>query len=325
MRHMTSGAGNDIERATDIARRMVCEFGMSSLGPVAFRRPSSRLGRRPGRRVQRGDGSPGGRGGPELVMRGYETARQVLEMHRPAVRALARELLAHESLDASEYPGRPGRVGPARGGPAVDAGTHERLILCPTGTRAQGAHVRGACRCSARCTVHHGRTAVRAVRCAVVRGVRRVRGAHGAPCAGCAPNGPGAHGARGAAGAIGLGAGRRCAKVRGCAGCAGCAGARVRGCAGCGCGCRAPGGRVVPGSRSAPAPTTRFRSSQAHGAPAHRAPRAWRTMRTSGRLGRTARPPRTGHRTPRMVHRAPCALHLDAPCTAHRAHGSPSG
>ena len=29
LRQMTSGAGNDIERATDIARRMVCEFGMS--------------------------------------------------------------------------------------------------------------------------------------------------------------------------------------------------------------------------------------------------------------------------------------------------------
>ena len=33
LRQMTSGAGNDIERATEIARRMVCEFGMSALGP----------------------------------------------------------------------------------------------------------------------------------------------------------------------------------------------------------------------------------------------------------------------------------------------------
>ena len=38
LRQMTSGAGNDIERATDIARRMVCEFGMSALGPLAYRR-----------------------------------------------------------------------------------------------------------------------------------------------------------------------------------------------------------------------------------------------------------------------------------------------
>jgi cell division protease FtsH len=101
MRHMTSGAGNDIDRATDIARRMVCEFGMSSLGPIAFRRPgaggdeqgagfSEATARRVDEEIR------------ELVMRGYETARQVLEVHRPAVRALAEELLAHESLDAGE-------------------------------------------------------------------------------------------------------------------------------------------------------------------------------------------------------------------------------
>jgi cell division protease FtsH len=103
MRHMTSGAGNDIERATDIARRMVCEFGMSPLGPVAFRRPASAMG---------GDEPASGFSEAtaqrvddeirELVMRGYETARQLLETHRGAVRALAEELLQEESLDAGE-------------------------------------------------------------------------------------------------------------------------------------------------------------------------------------------------------------------------------
>ncbi len=34
--HITTGAGNDIERATDIARNMVCEWGMSELGPLAY-------------------------------------------------------------------------------------------------------------------------------------------------------------------------------------------------------------------------------------------------------------------------------------------------
>src|SRR5438105_11395909 len=33
---MTTGAGNDIERATELARKMVCEFGMSELGPLSF-------------------------------------------------------------------------------------------------------------------------------------------------------------------------------------------------------------------------------------------------------------------------------------------------
>ena len=34
--HMTTGAGNDIEQATEMARRMVCDYGMSSLGPLTF-------------------------------------------------------------------------------------------------------------------------------------------------------------------------------------------------------------------------------------------------------------------------------------------------
>src|SRR5256886_13774764 len=34
MHHITTGAGNDIERATELARKMVCEWGMSELGPI---------------------------------------------------------------------------------------------------------------------------------------------------------------------------------------------------------------------------------------------------------------------------------------------------
>src|SRR5206468_9157509 len=41
MNHMTSGASNDIERATDIAQHMVCEWGMSDLGPLAYRKPGN--------------------------------------------------------------------------------------------------------------------------------------------------------------------------------------------------------------------------------------------------------------------------------------------
>jgi cell division protease FtsH len=103
MRHMTSGAGNDIERATDIARRMVCEFGMSALGPIAFRRPSGPWGNE-----DQGSGFSEATARRvddeirEVVMRGYETARQLLEEHRGAVRAMAEELLRSESLDADE-------------------------------------------------------------------------------------------------------------------------------------------------------------------------------------------------------------------------------
>jgi cell division protease FtsH len=98
---MTSGASNDIERATELAAKMVCELGMSSLGPVHFRRPSGSP-----------DGDTRAAGFSEdtarrvddeiraLVMRGCQTARALVEGHRDAVRALAVELLEVESVDA---------------------------------------------------------------------------------------------------------------------------------------------------------------------------------------------------------------------------------
>ena len=102
LRQMTSGASNDIERATELARKMVCELGMSPLGPLHFRRPSGAF-----------DSDPRASGFSEetarrvddeirvLVMRGYETARQIIERQRAAVKALAEELLEEESVDAS--------------------------------------------------------------------------------------------------------------------------------------------------------------------------------------------------------------------------------
>src|SRR5207249_6769941 len=102
LRQMTSGAGNDIERATDIARRMVCEFGMSSLGPLAYtyRTPGNPWeGDRPAgiseATAQRVDEEV-----RDFVMRGYETARQIVAKHRASVRKMAEELLVVESLDA---------------------------------------------------------------------------------------------------------------------------------------------------------------------------------------------------------------------------------
>jgi cell division protease FtsH len=98
LRQMTSGAGNDIERATEIARRMVCEFGMSAnLGPLAYRSGDSERGAGMSEATaQRVDEEV-----HELVMRGYETARQLIAKNRPAVRAMAEELLVVESLDAN--------------------------------------------------------------------------------------------------------------------------------------------------------------------------------------------------------------------------------
>jgi cell division protease FtsH len=101
LRQMTSGAANDIERATELARKMVCELGMSPLGPLHFRRPSS---------AWDSDGRAAGfseetarRVDDEIrafVMRGYETARQIIEDQRDAVKVVAVELLDVESIDA---------------------------------------------------------------------------------------------------------------------------------------------------------------------------------------------------------------------------------
>jgi cell division protease FtsH len=100
LRQMTSGAGNDIERATDIARRMVCEFGMSSLGPLAYRTPGNPWETDRGAGISEATAQRVDEEVRELVMRGYETARQIVAKNRGAVRALAEELLAVESLDA---------------------------------------------------------------------------------------------------------------------------------------------------------------------------------------------------------------------------------
>ena len=101
LRQMTSGASNDIERATELARKMVCELGMSPLGPVHFRRPSggwdneNRAAGFSEETARRVDDEIRG-----LVMRGYETARDIVERQRAAVKTLALELLEVESVDA---------------------------------------------------------------------------------------------------------------------------------------------------------------------------------------------------------------------------------
>jgi cell division protease FtsH len=98
--HMTSGASNDIERATDIASHMVCEFGMSPLGPLAFSRQGQDEGK--GRQVSEETARRVDAEIQAIVMRGYDRARGVLEVHSGAVDALAHALLDVESLEGPE-------------------------------------------------------------------------------------------------------------------------------------------------------------------------------------------------------------------------------
>ena len=102
MNHMTSGASNDIERATDIAQHMVCEWGMSGMGMRAFRKPGNAfdadrphpLSEATARRVDDEI--------EKILNAGYDRAYDLLNRHRAAVKALAEGLLEHEALDADD-------------------------------------------------------------------------------------------------------------------------------------------------------------------------------------------------------------------------------
>ncbi len=100
---VTTGAGNDIERATEMARRMVCEWGMSELGPLAYGAKDEPvfLGRD---FTQRADYSEDTAERIDLevqriVQHAYDMAMGVLTEQRPVLERLARELLEVESLD----------------------------------------------------------------------------------------------------------------------------------------------------------------------------------------------------------------------------------
>ncbi|MBL8148706.1 MAG: cell division protein FtsH, partial [Blastocatellia bacterium] len=104
LNHITTGASNDIERATELARKMVCEFGMSELGPLTFGRKEEQvfLGRditthqnysedtaiKIDQEVKR------------IITEQYNRAKQIIVENREALIRLAEALLEHESLDA---------------------------------------------------------------------------------------------------------------------------------------------------------------------------------------------------------------------------------
>jgi cell division protease FtsH len=104
--HITTGAGNDIERATDIARNMVCEWGMSDLGPLAFGKKEEAIFL--GREIaQHRDFSEDtalqiDREVKRIVNRGYEAAKNLLSTHKETLDNIAQALLIREVLDANE-------------------------------------------------------------------------------------------------------------------------------------------------------------------------------------------------------------------------------
>ncbi len=104
--HITTGAGNDIERATDIARNMVCEWGMSELGPLAFGKKEEAIFL--GREIaQHRDFSEAtavdiDKEVKRIVSSAYDNAKNILKTNRETLERIAQALLEREVLDANE-------------------------------------------------------------------------------------------------------------------------------------------------------------------------------------------------------------------------------
>jgi cell division protease FtsH len=103
---VTTGAGNDIEQATELARRMVCDFGMSDLGPLAFGKNQQEIFLGRDLATQRDFSEDTSikidQEVRKFVMTGYQKANEVLTSNRDALVRIAETLLEREVLDAAE-------------------------------------------------------------------------------------------------------------------------------------------------------------------------------------------------------------------------------
>jgi cell division protease FtsH len=103
---MSTGAGNDIERATELARKMVCEWGMSDLGPLTFGKKEEQifLGREIAQHRDYSEATAVkiDEEVRRLVGQGYNTAKQVLSQNQDLLVKIANALIEREVLDANE-------------------------------------------------------------------------------------------------------------------------------------------------------------------------------------------------------------------------------
>lgn len=105
---ITTGAGNDIERATEIARRMVCEWGMSEkLGPLAYEKREGPVflglqATQPYREYSDARAEEIDKEVYSLVMTGYETAKKIIQENIKVLHFLAEALLEYETIDGDE-------------------------------------------------------------------------------------------------------------------------------------------------------------------------------------------------------------------------------
>jgi cell division protease FtsH len=103
---MTTGAGNDIERASDLARKMVCEYGMSGMGPLTFGKKEEQIFL--GREIsQHRDFSEETARQIDAEVRGlvdeaYRSAYDILNTNQELMHRISNALLERETLDAND-------------------------------------------------------------------------------------------------------------------------------------------------------------------------------------------------------------------------------
>ncbi len=107
LQHMTTGAGNDLDRATILARKMVCEWGMSdTLGPLSYGKKEEHIFL--GREIaQHRDYSEQtaieiDREVKRIVMENYERAKSLIQERVEVLHNLTKALLEKETLDAAD-------------------------------------------------------------------------------------------------------------------------------------------------------------------------------------------------------------------------------
>ena len=107
LNHMTTGAGNDLERATDLARKMVTEWGMSDkLGPLTFGKKDEQifLGREIVRHKDYSEKTAIDidEEVKKIVIEAYNTSKNLLTANRDILETLAKALLEKETMDGAE-------------------------------------------------------------------------------------------------------------------------------------------------------------------------------------------------------------------------------
>jgi cell division protease FtsH len=140
MKHVTTGAGNDIERATDLARKMVCEWGMSELGPLSFGKKEEQifLGREIAqhRDFSEDTAEKIDQQVKKLVQDGYDRARKIIEERAEAMVRIAEALLEREVLDGAEVKQLiEGEALPAFTRPAGPGSGETQHVIRPEGGR----------------------------------------------------------------------------------------------------------------------------------------------------------------------------------------------